>query len=71
MTVSISLYNASDNKFIMSAYARTMPVALNDAINDAKQRVNAQRPTIYLRDCLGGLRAEVRFRDNTTTVKRT
>ena len=48
-----------------------MATAMRDDIADAMYRVNEQRPTIYLRDCLGGLRAEVRLREGVITAHRT
>jgi len=69
MTVSISIMDG-DRKALSTAYARNMTTALRDAIADAHYMVSPQRPEVYLRDCLGGLRAEVRYRDSKITVKR-
>ena len=67
---SIDITNV-DRVRLQSAYARNMPTALNDAIKDATNIVNANTPELYLRDCLGGLRAEVRWRDGKVSVVRT
>jgi len=70
MTVSVSI-TTPDRVTLQRATARFMPTALKDAIADAKYLVSAQRPDLYLRDALGGLRAEVRWRDGVITVKKT
>ena len=43
--------------------SRTMRKALNLAVGRACAEVSEDTPTIYLRDGLGGLRAEVRWRE--------
>ena len=70
MTVSIRIETPT-GVYLQSAYARQMPTALRDAIADAHNLVSAQRPDVYLRDCLGGLRAEVRWRDGKVVVRKT
>ena len=70
-TVSIRVCD-EDRKTISTAYARNMQTALADAIGDAHYLLSEQRPRLYLRDCLGGLRAEViRQADGTAITKRT
>ena len=48
----MNLFRASDNFYLDTEYS------LNAAISKAKQLAN-QNGKIYVRDCLGGLRAEV------------
>lgn len=68
--VSISVETPT-GETLRTAYARYMQTALADAIGDAQFLVSDQRPLVMLRDCLGGLRAEVRWKDGMTFVKRT
>ena len=58
-----------DRKTISRVYGKTTTAALRGAVDDARILVNEQQPDLYLRDVLGGLRAEVRWRDGTITVK--
>ena len=48
----MNLFRASDNQKLATEYS------LNAAISKAKQ-LAVQSGTIYIRDCLGGLRAEI------------
>ena len=70
MTVSIHITRADSNRYLLSVHGDTMPDALATACTDAKHLAK-QHGDLYLRDCLGGLRAEVRLRDGKATIKRT
>lgn len=67
---SIDITN-SDRVRFGTAFADSLQAALNDAIADASNVVSANMPDLFLRDCLGGLRAEVRWRDGKIIVVRT
>ena len=69
MTVSITITRASDNSFVMRTHGDSMAGALHSAIKDAK-RIAVQQGDLYLRDCLGGLRAGVHRNDNGNIVVR-
>lgn len=49
---TMNLFRASDNQKLATEYS------LNAAISKAK-KLAVQSGTIYVRDCLGGLRAEI------------
>ena len=67
---SIKIYNHA-NRFFGSERASNMREALHSAIITAETRASAQAPEQFLRDCLGGLRPEVRWRDGEVSVRRT
>ena len=58
-----------DRKVISRVYGKSMTATLKGAIDDAKVLVSEKQPDLYLRDVLGGLRAEVRWRDGNVSVK--
>ena len=67
---SIKIYDHA-NRFVGSERASNMREALRSAIITAETRASAQAPEQFLRDCLGGLRAEVCWRDGEVSVRRT
>lgn len=53
-----SIHDAED-RYVRCAYARRMPTAVRDAVADALTMLHDEQPRFYIRDSLGGLRAEV------------
>ncbi len=68
MTISINITDGDPNS-LSRAYGDSMADALRKAKAEAAGMLNQQRPTLYLRDCLGGLRYEARLRDGKITYK--
>jgi len=68
--ISIQITDA-DRNVIRREYGETIQEACFRARKTAAGIVNAQRPTLYLRDCLGGLRSEIRWRDGKVYEKKT
>ncbi len=56
---------------LQTKYGANISDALAVATRSARALVDAHSPDLFLRDCLGGLRAEVRWRDHKITVVRT
>ena len=70
MTVSIRITRADNNRLLKSFYSDSMTLALLVAFREGR-KLAKQHGDLYLRDCLGGLRAEVRIRDGEITIKKT
>ena len=57
--ISVQIYRADNNRYICSEYGPTMASATNKAIAQGKALRARMQTNLYLRDCLGGLRAEI------------
>ena len=69
--ISVKIYKASDNSFLDSAYGDSMRDAMRLAISRGKQLRPQLQTNLYLRDCLGGLRAEIIMREGKPYAKTT
>ena len=68
---TIYIYKASDSTLVESISGETMAIALRRAIT-LGERIRPQLQTdLYLRDCLGGLRAETRLRAGVVSTVKT
>lgn len=65
--ISVRIYRADNNSYITSEYGPDFSVATRKAIKTAKALRANMKTNLYLRDCLGGLRAEV-LADGTVKV---
>lgn len=71
MTVHVSIFD-HENRYVRSTpMCMSMSQAVRAGIADAVGLVCDEYPTMYVRDVLGGLRAEVRWSPGEVTVKRT
>ena len=64
MSVSITIQSADDNQVLGTVYRDNMTTAMKAAYKLAAGMMDQfGLSDVYLRDCLGGLRAEMRKRD--------
>ena len=59
MTIGVRIYRADNNRYITSEYGSDFAAATRKAIKTGKALRANMQTNLYLRDCLGGLRAEI------------
>lgn len=58
-TIGVRIYRADNNQYVSSEYGPDFHSATRKAIKTGKALRANMQTNLYLRDCLGGLRAEI------------